>query len=166
MIPCVARLSILLLPLVLALAGCATAGGDAVGAELVRVATEVLGTADSTDDARSVLRRELAAGPSAGVVQVAGHRFFLAPATLDRLEPPPSAGYAWLVAQSLELVEANCLPLRGPALEGWRAEAGGNGRLTLTASASGLQFVSVAIELRQGCVVALHVEQASSLPRQ
>lgn len=148
------------------LAGCALPPEQhaSAGTELVRVASSVLDTAWGTDDARAVLRRELGAGPRDRMVLVAGHRFLIVPATVDRLGRRPSEPAGYLVAQSLELAEQACLPM-GPVQAGWEAKDAGNGRSVHGASASAVQFVSVAIELQKGCIVALHVEQAGGLPR-
>ncbi|HEY1228760.1 MAG TPA: hypothetical protein VGF26_15710, partial [Ramlibacter sp.] len=57
--------------------------------------------------------------------------------------------------------EQSCLPLRRLPDVDWLTADDGQGRQTWSASASGRQFVSVGIELHGGCVIALHVEQAS-----
>ena len=149
------------------LAGCAASpksgGVEGVSEELVRLSDIALATASSGQDLRPVLRDALGAGPRTRMVRIGGHRFVLAPATLD----PMAAGagrYRWLLAQSLELAEQTCLPFRaqpGP----WRTHADATGVVTLASQAEAVQWVNVGIELRQGCIVALHVEQASSVDR-
>jgi hypothetical protein len=153
----------------LLLAGCAgaprAAPGDAVSAELLRLSDRALATANSGQDVRDVLREDLAAGHHDQVVRIAGHRFLLAPATLDTAPPGPVAGrYRWLVAQSVELAERACLPFQADEAGPFESRADGNGNVTLAAAAEGVQRVSVGIELRRGCIVALHVEQASAVP--
>jgi hypothetical protein len=163
------RLAALLLPL--ALAGCAAGhGGDEdaqrVAGELLRLSDSALATAGTGEDVRSVLRRDLHAGPQQHIVHIAGHRFSFMPATLDELPPGPGAGrYRWLLAQSLLLAEQRCLPF---ALrpEGWRAVRDAGGGVTLGTHADRVQYVNVGIELHGGCVTALHVEQASTVASQ
>ncbi|MBC5783746.1 hypothetical protein H8N03_12390 [Ramlibacter sp. USB13] len=149
-------------------AGCASApsrtDAERVSGELVRLSGIALGTASSGDDVRPLLREALKAGPRTRVVRIAGHRFVLAPATLDAMAPG-SGPYRWLVAQSLEFAEQACLPFVAPG-RGWRAQAGATGSVTLDASAEHVQWVNVGIELHRGCIVALHVEQASAFQRQ
>ena len=153
-------LAALSLPLLLAACAAPQPRAPEAGDELVRVAGEVLATADSTEDVRAALHRALGARAGQRIVQVAGHRFLLAPATLDRLGRKPPEREGWLVAQSLELAEQSCLAFRRPADEDWLTLDDGQGRRTWSTSANGLQFVSVGIELHRGCVIALHVEQA------
>lgn len=129
------------------------------------MASSVLDTAYRADDALGVLRRELGAGPRDRTVLVAGHRFLIVPATVDRLGRRASEPAGYLVTQSVELAEQACLPLGAPPSEGWQSTETGSGRQVLAASARAVQYVSVAIELHRGCVVALHVEQAGGLPR-
>jgi hypothetical protein len=139
---------------VLLLAGCASWPRDAarLSEELVRLAGVALATASTGEDVRAVLRQDLRTGPRNRVVYIAGHRFVLAPATLD-VAPPGSGPYRWLLAQSIELAEQTCLPFQG-------------GAGVLAAVAEQVQRVTVGIELQEGCIVALHVEQASAVPRE
>jgi len=164
------RLSALPLPLVLA--GCAARNGSdgeaqRVAGELLRLSDSALAAAGTGEDVRAVLRRDLHAGPGQYVVHVAGHRFTMMPATLDALPPGPAAGrYRWLLAQSLLLAEQRCLPFSGQRPEGWQAVRDASGAVTLGTHADQVQFVNVGIELRGGCIMALHVEQASTVASQ
>ena len=137
----------------LLLAACASWPGNAarLSDELLRLSGLALATATTGEDVRAALRQDQGWGPRDRVVYIAGHRFVLAPATLD-VAPAGSGPYRWLVAQSIELAEQACLPFRGEVFG-------------LTAVAEQVQRVTVGIELREGCIVALHVEQASAVPR-
>jgi hypothetical protein len=151
------------------LAGCAASpwsrDAERVSGELVRLSGVALATASSGEDMRPVLRQALGAGPRTVVVRVAGYRFLLAPATLETI-PAGTGRYRWLLAQSLELAEQTCLPFVPPPGP-WdaQAEADATGAVTLGSRAEQLQWVNVGIELREGCIVALHVEQASAMDR-
>jgi hypothetical protein len=153
----------------LLLAGCAGWPQDAarVSQELLRLSGLALATAASEEDVRTVLRQALRAGPRERVVHIAGHRFVLSPATLDVAAPESGAvagRYRWLVAQSIELTEQVCLPFQAES-PGMRPAADATGSITLATSAEQVQRVTVGIELQEGCIVALHVEQASAVPR-
>lgn len=150
------------------LAGCAvleSARQQArLGNELVQLADAVLATAASGEDIRVVLRRQLGTRtPRDRMVFIAGHRFLLGPATLDRVRS--ATRYPALVAQSVELAEQSCLAFSPdtPAT-GMRVQPGESGTIALTASADGVQFVNVGIQLDGGCIVAMHFEQASAEP--
>ena len=158
---------------VLLLAGCAAwsraAEADRLSREMVRLSDLALATAATGDDVRAVLRQHLRAGPRDRIVRIAGHRFLVAPATLDIAGAgagQPAGRYPWLLAQSFELVEQVCLPFRANGAA-WQATepADASGSLTLAASAEQVQRVTIGIELNRGCIVALHVEQASAVPR-
>jgi hypothetical protein len=159
---------------VLLLAGCAVwsraADADRLSQEMVRLSDVALATAASGDDVRAVLRRDLGAGPRDRIVRIAGHRFLVAPATVDVAAAgadQPVGRYPWLLAQSFELTEQVCLPFRASSAAWQPTEpADASGSLTLAASAEQVQRVTVGIELNRGCIVALHVEQASAVPRQ
>jgi hypothetical protein len=128
----------------------------------VKLSDRALATAATGEDVRVVLRSELQAGLRNPVVLVAGHRFLLSPATLDKM---PDGRYRTLLAQSLELAEQTCLHFVPGRAGGFHAAVDPAGSITLASSAEGVQRVDVGIELRQGCIVALHVEQASPARR-
>jgi hypothetical protein len=158
-------------PLLLLVAACAgpQSHDDAteVAHALVQLSDRALDTARSGEDLRSALRRDLQAGPHDGVVRIAGHRFLIGPATLDVSPPGALPGrYRWLLAQSIELVEQRCLRFPQPEPQGWIALRDASGAVTLGTHAEHVQFVNVGIELRAGCIVALHVEQASAVARE
>jgi hypothetical protein len=158
--------------LVLLLSGCAGSQppprdeATEVAQALVQLSDRALATARSGEDLRTAIRRDLKAGPHDAVVRIAGHRFLLGHATLDVIPPGPLAGrYRWLLAQSVELAEQRCLRFPQPEPEGWIAMRDEAGTVTLATHADQLQRVDVGIELRAGCIVALHVEQASPIAR-
>jgi hypothetical protein len=158
---------------VLWLAGCAVGSGaadaDRLSREIVRLTGVALATASSGDDVRAVLGKELRAGPGDRMVRIAGHRFIVVPATLDIAAAgadQPAGRYPWLLAQSFELAEQVCLPFRANGAVWQPTDAADPaGTLTLAAWAEQVQRVTVGIELHHGCIVALHVEQASAKPR-
>lgn len=159
-----------LFALVLLLAACAGPQsrdeGTAVAHALVQLSDRALDTARSGEDLRSALRRDLQAGPHDGVVRIAGHRFRIGPATLDVSPPGALAGrYRWLLAQSVELAEQRCLRFPQAEPQGWNTVHDASGAVTVGTHADQVQFVNVGIELRAGCIVALHVEQASAVAR-
>ena len=133
----------------------------------MRLSWLALATASSGEDVRTVLRKDLRAGPRERIVHIAGHRFVLSPATLDVAPPgsgPVAGRYRWLVAQSIELAEQACLRFQAES-PGLRPVPDATGSVTLATSAEQVQRVTVGIELQEGCIVALHVEQASAVPR-
>lgn len=156
---------------VLLLAGAVLAGCAGLPREdarlsdaLVQLADQALRTADDEADIREVVRRNVQGVRGHQVVFIGGHRFLVSPATLDRIAADPR--HRTLIAQSMELAEDSCYtfaPAR--AHRPLTAVAGAPGTLTLTAHAQRVQFVNVAIEMRDGCISAIHFEQASGLPR-
>jgi hypothetical protein len=89
----------------------------------------------------------------------------VAPATLDRSRVDPR--HRTLIAQSFELADDSCPSFRPERrIDGLRSIASGEGSVTLTVQADRQQFVNVAIEVREGCIVAMHFEQASAEARE
>jgi hypothetical protein len=159
--------------LAMVLAGCAARNErhatPGVSEQLVQVADAALGTASNTEDLRVALRDALHVRPGERVVLVGGHRFLLYPATLDELpagDGPLRSPYRWLLAQTLQLAEQSCVRFDAPEQPGWHAQATDADKLTLSASVRQEQLVTVGIELRKGCITALHAEQASPVARQ
>jgi hypothetical protein len=151
---------------VLLLAGCASlpwsGDGERVSQALVQLSDRALATASTGEDMRVVLRAELQAAPRNSVVLVAGHRFLLSHATLDAM---PGGRYRSLLAQSLELAEQTCLLFVPERAGDLPAGVDPGGSMTVAFFAEDVQRVDVGIELRQGCIVALHVAQASPARR-
>ena len=74
--------------------------------------------------------------------------------------------YRWLLAQSIELAEQRCLRFPQPEPPGWTSVRDASGAVTMGTYEDQVQLVTVGIELRAGCIVALHVEQASAVARE
>jgi hypothetical protein len=158
--------------LLLALAGCAfqpVIADARLSDELLRVAQLALATADGSTDIRTLVRTELNAGHGRHrLVFIGGHRFLVEPATVDRLKRRDllSPRYQTLTSQSIQLAEQGCfafLPAEGG--DQFRAVRTGPDSISMTVQAEGVQLVNVGIELRRGCVVAIHIEQASAEER-
>ena len=148
------------------LAGCAgVVREDArLSDALVHLADVALTTAENEADIREVVRRNVQGVRGHQVVFIGGHRFLIAPATLDRTAA--DRRHPTLIAQSMELAEDSCYTFAPERPHRpLTAVAGGPGLLTLTAHAERVQFVNVAIEMRDGCISAIHFEQASGLQR-
>ncbi|HEX2546303.1 MAG TPA: hypothetical protein VHL79_15595 [Ramlibacter sp.] len=155
-----------LLLLVAAFAGCAAVPREdaRLSEALVRLADVALTTAENDADIREVVRRHVAGVRGHQVAFIGGRRFVVLPATLDRSRADPR--HRNLIAQSLELAEESCYSFApvgtGPEFV---PAAPRPGTVTLTARAERVQFVNVAIEIRHGCISAIHFEQVSALPR-
>lgn len=160
--------------LLLPLAGCSLLAtryhDENLNTELVRLVDLALASAQDEADIRALIRANLRGiGRERRLVFIGGHRFLVAPATVDRLPPVPGLlhpRYRSLTSQSLELAETGCFAfLPPPERLDIRPVRSGTGVVTLSAAAEGVQLINAGIELRDGCIAAIHFEQASAQRR-